>query len=86
MAILLSYILLFFNIKDKFNYHLGFKRITDSCLLAGKQISLIASIILCASIIGVLSMTGLGIKLTSLIISFLTIILVLALLFAIFYV
>ncbi len=71
IAILLSYILLFFNIKDKFNFDLGIKRIIDSCLLVGKQISLIASIILCASIIiGVLSMTGLGIKLTSLIISF----------------
>ena len=40
-------------------------------VLSGKQISLIGSIILCASIIiGVLSITGLGIKLTSLIISF----------------
>ena len=45
-------------------------RITRTCITAGKQIATIASIILCASlIIGVLSLTGLGIKITSLILS-----------------
>jgi len=40
------------------------------CLTAGHQIATIASIILCASIvIGVLGLTGLGVKITSLIIS-----------------
>jgi len=71
IAILLGFILLFFNIRKKFHFKIGYERFLNACLLVGKQISLIASIILCASIIiGVLSMTGLGIKLTSLIISF----------------
>ena len=53
------------------NQRIGFDRYKKACNLCGKQISLIASIILCASlIIGVLAMTGLGIKLTSLIMSF----------------
>jgi TRAP-type uncharacterized transport system fused permease subunit len=40
------------------------------CLTAGQQIATIASIILCASIIiGVLGMTGLGVKITSVILS-----------------
>ena len=71
ISILLSACLLFFNIKTKFNFQLGLSRLYKSFVLAGKQISLIGSIIICASIIiGVLSITGLGIKLTSLIISF----------------
>jgi|TARA_B110000090_G_scaffold47817_1_gene54402 TRAP transporter 4TM/12TM fusion protein len=71
IAILCAAILLFFNIKNKFSIHIGFKRLFAAFVLSGKQISLIGSIILCASIIiGVLSITGLGIKLTSLIISF----------------
>lgn len=45
-------------------------RIEAACLAAGKQIATIASIILCASIIiGVLGITGLGVKITSLILS-----------------
>ena len=45
-------------------------RVTQASISAGKQIATIASIILCASlIIGVLSLTGLGIKITSLILS-----------------
>mgnify|MGYP001254459376 FL=1 len=71
IAILLGFLLLFFNIRKKFDFKIGYERFLNACILVGKQISLIASIILCASIIiGVLSMTGLGIKLTSLIISF----------------
>ena len=71
IAILLSLVLLFFNLKTKFDIKIGFDRFKKTCNLCGKQISLIASIILCASlIIGVLAMTGLGIKLTSLIMSF----------------
>ena len=71
IAILCAAILLFFNIKNKFSINIGFKRLFAAFVLSGKQISLIGSIILCASIIiGVLSITGLGIKLTSLIISF----------------
>ena len=71
VAILLSFLLLFFNLNTKFDFQIGFNRFKKACNLCGKQISLIASIILCASlIIGVLAMTGLGIKLTSLIMSF----------------
>ena len=71
ISILIAACLLFFNIKTKFNFQLGLSRLYKSFVLAGKQISLIGSIIICASIIiGVLSITGLGIKLTSLIISF----------------
>ncbi|MFD0916471.1 TRAP transporter permease [Pseudahrensia aquimaris] len=45
-------------------------RFESVCLNAGKQVSMIAAIILCASIIiGVLSITGLGVKITSLILS-----------------
>ena len=45
-------------------------RIEAACITAGRQVALIAAIILCASIIiGVLSITGLGVKITSLILS-----------------
>lgn len=45
-------------------------RFERACLTAARQVAMIASIILCASIvIGVLSITGLGVKLTSLILS-----------------
>ncbi len=45
-------------------------RLETAFMTAGRQIALIASIILCASIvIGVLSITGLGVKITSLILS-----------------
>lgn len=45
-------------------------RIETALLTAAKQVALIASIILCASIIiGVLSVTGLGVKITSLVLS-----------------
>jgi len=44
------------------------RRLGDACLMAGRQVAMIAAIILCASIIiGVLSITGLGVKITSLI-------------------
>ena len=70
ISILAAFLLLFFNIKNFFSFHLGISRFFQACISSGKQISLIGSIIICASIIiGVLSMTGLGIKLTSLIIS-----------------
>ena len=70
ISILAALILLFFNIKNIFNFQLGISRFFEGCIASGRQISLIGSIIICASIIiGVLSMTGLGVKLTSLIIS-----------------
>ena len=46
------------------------RRLADAALNAGKQVAMIASIIICASIIiGVLGITGLGVKLTSVILS-----------------
>jgi TRAP-type uncharacterized transport system fused permease subunit len=70
ISILSAFILLFFNIRNIFNFQLGVSRFFEACVASGRQISLIGSIIICASIIiGVLSMTGLGVKLTSLIIS-----------------
>jgi TRAP-type uncharacterized transport system fused permease subunit len=46
------------------------RRLADAALSAGKQVAMIGSIIICASIvIGVLGITGLGVKLTSVIIS-----------------
>lgn len=45
-------------------------RLTEACINAGRQIALIGAIILCASIIvGVLGITGLGVKVTGLILS-----------------
>lgn len=70
VAILVSFLLLFFNLDNGFDLKFGFNRFVNACYSSGKQISLIGSIILCASIIiGVLSITGLGVKFTSLIIS-----------------
>ncbi len=70
ISILAALMLLFFNIKNIFNFQLGISRFFEACVASGRQIALIGSIIMCASIIiGVLSMTGLGVKLTSLIIS-----------------
>ncbi|MGJ8647083.1 MAG: TRAP transporter permease [Marinomonas colpomeniae] len=70
IAILGGALLLFFNSKGLSNKQEFLNRIEDVGTNAGKQIAMIASIILCASIVvGVLSITGLGVKITSLIIS-----------------
>ncbi|MEO1694612.1 MAG: TRAP transporter fused permease subunit [Pseudomonadota bacterium] len=46
------------------------QRLATACMTAGQQIAVIAAIILCASlVIGVLGQTGLGVKITSLILS-----------------
>ena len=69
-AILIAFILLFIDINLKFDLRKFFTRVQTASIFAGKQIAMIASIILCASIIvGVLGITGLGIKITSMIIS-----------------
>ena len=71
VAILVATLLLFINGSMAFNLGSGITRICDAAVMAGGQIAMIASIILCASIlIGVLDITGLGIKVTSLILSF----------------
>ncbi|MFT2110092.1 TRAP transporter permease [Marinomonas sp. 2405UD68-3] len=70
IAIFSAAILLFFNTQGLSPKKQWLSRIEDVGINAGKQISMIAAIILCASIvIGVLSITGLGVKITSLIIS-----------------
>ena len=71
VAILVATLLLFINGSMAVNLGSGITRICDAAIMAGGQIAMIASIILCASIIiGVLGITGLGIKVTSLILSF----------------
>jgi TRAP transporter 4TM/12TM fusion protein len=71
VAILAATLLLFINGSMAVSLRSGMIRICDAAIMAGGQIAMIASIILCASIIiGVLGITGLGIKVTSLILSF----------------
>ncbi len=70
LSILAGAFLLLVDGKLTFNLPRTWARLETVCQTAGKQISMIAAIILCASIvIGVLGMTGLGVKLTSFILS-----------------
>ncbi|WP_299828249.1 TRAP transporter fused permease subunit [uncultured Roseobacter sp.] len=70
LAILTGVLLLFFNTKGLGSWPETRDRIETAALNAARQVSLIAAIIICASIIiGVLSITGLGVKITSLILS-----------------
>ncbi len=70
IAILTGCLLLLIDGKLSFDWHRTVARFKSVCINAGKQIAVIASIILCASIvIGVLSITGLGVKITSLILA-----------------
>ncbi|MEP3276200.1 MAG: TRAP transporter fused permease subunit [Stappiaceae bacterium] len=70
MAILAGAALLFVNGELKFDRTRTVRRLETAFLTAARQVSMIASIILCASIIiGVLAITGLGVKITSLILS-----------------
>ena len=70
LAILAGALLLFVDSSFRFQFDKTLKRLKTACINAASQISMIASIIVCASIIiGVLGMTGLGIKITSLILS-----------------
>ena len=69
-AILAAFMLLFLDARFTFNSNRTFDRLQRVALAAGEQIGIIASIILCATlIISVLGQTGLGVKLTSLILS-----------------
>ena len=71
VAIFVSAALLCTNIKYEFLYLRVFPRLLNACTTAARQIAVIASIIICAGlIIGVLNMTGLGVKITSIILSF----------------
>ncbi|WP_299211408.1 TRAP transporter fused permease subunit [uncultured Tateyamaria sp.] len=70
LAILTSFVLLFFNSSGMGTWSDICNRIENAMLNAARQVAMIAAIIICASIIiGVLSITGLGIKITSLILS-----------------
>lgn len=66
MAIFVAFPLLIFNSRPSLELIAFVPKIQDVCINAGKQIATIASIIICASIIvGVLGITGLGVKITS---------------------
>ncbi|MGR3793269.1 TRAP transporter permease [Vannielia sp. SX4] len=68
LAVFAGAALLFINGKLQVNRAQVIERFGSAILNAARQVSMIAAIILCASIIiGVLSITGLGVKLTSLI-------------------
>lgn len=70
MAIFAGLVALLFNGQTGFDLSLGLTRLAQACVNAGRQIAMIGSIIICASIvIGVLGITGLGVKLTSFIVS-----------------
>lgn len=70
MALIAGAALLLLDAKLTINRKRTLERLEKVCIGAGTQIATIASIILCASIIiGVLGITGLGVKITSLILS-----------------
>ncbi len=70
LAIGAATLLLLFNDRLKPGLRLFSRRMGSLCIQSGEQIATIASIILCASlIVGVLGITGLGVKLTSAILS-----------------
>ena len=70
LAILAAFGLLFFNSRGIGSWADTCLRIEQAMINAARQVSMIAAIIICASIIiGVLSITGLGVKITSLILS-----------------
>ncbi len=70
MAILVGVLLLFLDIRFKVSLSAFARRMSEAAIIAGRQISMIAAIIICASIVvGVLGMTGLGIKVTSVILA-----------------
>ncbi len=69
-AILAGAVMLLIDGRLTFDAKRTYLRFESACLNAGRQVAMIAAIILCASIIiGVLSITGLGVKITSLILS-----------------
>ncbi|WP_187429803.1 hypothetical protein ROLI_015360 [Roseobacter fucihabitans] len=70
LAIFAATLALFCDATPRINIAQGFERLGSAMINAGKQVAMIAAIILCASIIiGVLGITGLGVKITSVILS-----------------
>ncbi|MEM6712440.1 MAG: TRAP transporter fused permease subunit [Pseudomonadota bacterium] len=69
LAIFAAFALLFVNRETGVDLGVGTVRVAHAMMAAGKQVAMIGSIIICASIIiGVLGITGLGVKITSLIV------------------
>ena len=69
-AIFAGVVLLLFNVRLQFSLPGFGERIAQAVVTAGRQVAMIGSIIVCASlVIGVLSLTGLGVKITSSILS-----------------
>ena len=70
VAILAASLLLILNAKMEISLKRALQRLQAVCLNSGRQIAMIASIIICAGIIiGVLGQTGLGVKISSTVIS-----------------
>lgn len=70
LAILAAFLLLPFTAEGLGSLQQTMLRLENALLTSARQVAMIAAIILCASIIiGVLSITGLGVKITSLILS-----------------
>ncbi|MCD8504723.1 MAG: TRAP transporter fused permease subunit [Burkholderiaceae bacterium] len=70
MAVVLAALLLLTDETFAFDSRAVLARVRHAAMTSGQQVSMIASIIICASIIiGVLGMTGLGVKITSVILS-----------------
>ncbi|OKL42386.1 TRAP transporter permease [Pseudovibrio exalbescens] len=70
ISILVGFALLFIDKALSFDRARTFERLEQALVNAGQQVSTIAAIIICASIIiGTLGITGLGVKITSLILS-----------------
>ena len=70
IAIFAGMALLFFNVRLTFSLSGFADRLMAAAVTAGRQIAVIGAIILCASlVVGVLSLTGLGVKITSAILS-----------------
>ncbi|WP_319783798.1 TRAP transporter fused permease subunit [Oceanisphaera sp. IT1-181] len=66
IAIFAGMALLFFDVTLRFSLPGFVKRLSNAAVTAGRQIAVIGAIILCASlVVGVLSLTGLGVKVTS---------------------
>lgn len=70
LAIFTGAAALFFDSTPRMNTAQGIARMANAMVAIGRQVAMIAAIIICASIIiGVLGITGLGIKITSIILS-----------------
>lgn len=66
LAIFAGLVLLFFDVTLRFSLRGFASRLAEALVTAGRQVAVIGSIIICASlVIGVLAMTGLGVKITS---------------------